>query len=84
MEKYLILPKQNYMILQVYTHDVINKHKAIEIDKSTLTFYKDNWLFMPWATDLLPEEIDKNIEKVINNEFKLENKISFVGTFTNA
>jgi hypothetical protein len=64
MDKYSSLPIDNYIILQVYTNDVINKHKSTEIDKSTLTYYKDNTLYMPWATDLLPEEINENIEKV--------------------
>ena len=82
MDKYLILSKTNYLKLQVYTNDVINKHKAIEIDKTMLTFYKDNTLYMPWATDLLPEEINQNIEKVKNEEFKLENIISLVGSIT--
>jgi hypothetical protein len=82
MNKYLTLKEENYIILQVYTNDVINKHHAIEIDKSTLTYYKDNTLYMPWATDLLPEEIDKNIEKVKNKEFKIENMVSFIGSMT--
>jgi hypothetical protein len=81
-EKYLVLPEKNYMILQVYTNDVINKHNAKIIDKSTLTYFKDNVLYMPWATDLLPEEINKTIEKVKNEEFKVENMISFVGMVT--
>jgi hypothetical protein len=82
MEKYFILPKSNYFKLQVYTNDVINKHNAILIDKTMLTFYKDDTLYMPWATDLLPEEINQNIEKVKNEEFKIENIISLVGSIT--
>jgi hypothetical protein len=83
MEKYLKLPEKNYFILQVYTNDVVNKHKANEIDKSTLTFYKDKTLYMPWATDLLPEEINENIEKVKNGELRNPEKIvSFVGSMT--
>ena len=82
MDKYSILPEENYMILQVYTNDVINKHNATEIDKSTLTYFKGKTLYMPWATDLLPEEINRNIEKVKNREFKIENMISFVGSLT--
>lgn len=82
MEKYSSLPIENYIILQVYTNDVINKHNATEIDKSTLTYFKDKTLFMPWATDLLPEEINRNIEKVKNGEFNIENMVSFVGSMT--
>ena len=83
MERYAsYLPIQNYFVLQVYTHDVVNKHMATLIDKTTLTYHKDNTLYMPWATDLLPEEINKNIEKVRNGDFKMENTISFVGSMT--
>ena len=82
MDKYNILPKENYMILQVYTNDVINKHHATEIDKSTLTYFKDKTLYIPWATDLLPEEINRNIEKTKSGEFKIENMVSFVGSMT--
>ena len=82
MDKYSTLSKENYIILQVYTNDVINKHHAIEIDKSTLTYFKDNTIYMPWATDLLPEEINQNIKKVKNGDFKIENMVSFVGSMT--
>jgi len=82
MEKYSSLPTENYMILQVYTNDVINKHYANEIDKSTLTYFKDKTLYMPWATDLLPEEINQNIEKVRNDGFTIENMVSFIGSMT--
>jgi hypothetical protein len=82
MDKYFILTKTNYFKLQVYTNDVINKHNAILIDKTMLTYYKDDTLFMPWATDLLPEEINRNIEKVKNEEIKIENIISLVGSIT--
>ena len=82
MEKYVTLSKTNFIKLQVYTNDVINKHNAILIDKTMLTFYKEDTLYMPWATDLLPEEINRNILKVKNDEFKIENVISLVGSIT--
>jgi hypothetical protein len=82
MEKYSNLPEKNYIILQVYTNDVVNKHKAEPINPSRYTYYKEKTLYMPWATDLLPEEIDKNIEKVKKEELKIENIISFVGSLT--
>ena len=82
MEKYSNLQEKKYIILQVYTNDVVNKHNAFEINKTTYTYYKEKTLYMPWATDLLPEEIDKNIEKVRNEELKIENIISFVGSMT--
>jgi hypothetical protein len=78
------LPKSHFIILQVYTHDVIHKHNATLIDKSTLAYYKNNCLFLPWATDLLPNEINENIEKVKMQMFNTQNNIAFVGTITSA
>ena len=75
------LPKSHYIILQVYTHDVIRKHKATLIDKTSFAYFKDNCLFLPWATDLLPHEINKNIEKV-KTQTITQNNIAFVGTIT--
>lgn len=79
LEKYNIISENNKMILQVYTHDVINKHKAELINKEHYTYYKNNCLFMPWATDLLPFEIEKNIEFVKNNLIENKNIISMIG-----
>lgn len=76
------LSERQYMFLQVYTHDVINKHFATPIDVSDLSYYKDNCLWIPWATDLLPHQIDENISKLKNREFKNHNAVSFVGSFT--
>jgi hypothetical protein len=78
------IPKSHFIILQVYTHDVIHKHKATLIDKTTLAYYKDNCLFLPWATDLLPNEINENIEKVKNQTFNTQNNVAFIGTITSA
>ena len=77
--KYSSLPKNNKMILQVYTHDVVNKHNGIKIDDNDLCYYLDDCLFMPWATDLLPFEIEENIEALKNGLIKSENYISLIG-----
>jgi hypothetical protein len=74
------LPKSHFIQLQVYTHDVVNTHEATLIDKTTLSYYKDNCLFLPWATDLLPNEINENIEKVKMQHFNTQNNIAYVGT----
>lgn len=70
---------KNKIILQVYTHDVIHKHNANKIDDNDLCYYKQDCLFMPWATDLLPYEIDENIELVKSESFQTENYISLIG-----
>ncbi len=59
-----------------------------ELDKITnfdseFIFYYKNSLFIIWGTDLLPEQIDLNIELLNNkfntNSFNYENKLGFVG-----
>jgi hypothetical protein len=81
MKKYEVLPISNYMVLQVYTHDVITKHMADLIDKETLSYYKNNCLWTTWATDLFPNEINANIELVKTNALPTENMVVFVGSF---
>lgn len=82
LEKYKKLSVSQYLVLQVYTHDVINKHMAIEIDKETLSYYKNNCLWTTWATDLLPDEINKNIDIIKNDNVHCENILPFIGAFT--
>lgn len=42
---------------------------------------KENTLYMPWATDLLPSEIDKNIQNIETIYANREKEIQFVGYF---
>lgn len=74
----LIFLKKNKIVIQVYTNDV-HKHKATKIENADYCYYQSDCLFMPWGTDLLPEEINSNIEKVKNNMITSENKIYFIG-----
>lgn len=59
--KYSKLNKNRILTIQVFTKDVF-KHKLQKIDD--YIYYGDRCLFMPWATDLLPYEIDDNINKL--------------------
>lgn len=77
MEKYNSIPYENKLMLQVYTNSIIDK--AIQIPDTKYCFYQENCLFMPWATDLLPYEIDKNIELVNSDKIKRKNVIYFIG-----
>ena len=52
--------------LQVYTN-TIPKHSTL-IENSC--YYCGDCLLMTWGTDLLPFEIDINIQKLLNNEIK--------------
>lgn len=77
MKKYDMIPYKHKLIIQVYTNDIINK--VNEIPNNKLCFYLENCLFMPWATDLLPHEIDENIKLVKDNKIKSKNIINFIG-----
>jgi len=63
----------NKLIIQVYTDDVINSHGGIPIGNGC--FKTDDCLYIPWATDLLPLEIDRNIQQI----FVSKPVLNFVG-----
>jgi hypothetical protein len=58
-EKY-IQAECKFIILQVYTNDTLNRGEEIS-PGTVIQFAEDvNVLYMPWATNLLPHEIDLN------------------------
>lgn len=67
-----------YLILQVYTHDVKKNKNAKKIAPFTYFDEKHRILYMPWATDLLPFEIDRNISHLASQ--KSNKKCVWVGT----
>jgi len=79
MDKYKDVLSKQKLIIQVYTHDVINCHGGIPIEGHDGSFRTDSCLFIPWATDLLPEEIDQNI----NRDIISQSVVNFVGMMTN-
>lgn len=71
-----LLAKNRCIILQVYTHDVLTRN----VEKIEPCIYYDTpnkIIYMPWATDLLPEEID-DIKHSMNLYKK--NQALFIGT----
>ena len=77
-EKYKNLFEQRCcMILQVYTHDVL-KRDVIKVDDCIYYQFDSDILYMPWATDLLPHEINA-IKKQVP-KFKKQKSIYWVGT----
>lgn len=66
--KFGVLPKNRVLTLQVFTTDVY-KYETKIAEKYPLCHYMSDCLFAPWATDLLPHEINENIESVKNNLF---------------
>jgi hypothetical protein len=76
----------HHIILQVFTKDC---YKRNDPEISKCFHFDGKTLYMPWATDLLPEEIERNIAKIENNELFSNindntlhsNKLYFVGTY---
>ncbi len=63
--------------LQVYTHDCLQKN-VTKMEEYIFYNLKDQIIYMPWATDLLPREINQ-----IKNKIKLSeknNEVYYVGT----
>lgn len=77
-KKYEKLYNNNQCILlQVYTNDCL-KYKLEKLEPFVYANYQEKIICMPWATDLLPDEIDE-IKKIIP-KIKHQNKIYFIGT----
>jgi hypothetical protein len=74
------LEKENYIILQVYTHDIVNDGRQYEIVPDAKYHYftpADRTLYMPWATLLIPDEIEKNKRTI--RDVRKKNFVGFVG-----
>ena len=77
-KKYTQLREKNTSItLQVYTDDVW-KYNIPQIEACIHYDIPGRGLYMPWATDLLPHEIEVNKPQITFN--KTSKKISWVGT----
>lgn len=81
-KKYLPIEKDSLVIkLQVFTIDCLERD-VVKLDDFIYAELKNRVLYMPWATDLLPYEID-SIKKQVSENWVLREKgkdISFVGT----
>lgn len=76
--KYQHLDQKNWMRLQVYTDDVLDWPSAKQVEPFVYFDIEAKTLFMPWATDLLPHEIDAQKDKIRNRT--IQNKIYWIGT----
>jgi len=75
------IKKENIVRFQVYTKESIEK--GIRDEEKKYHYYSsppDPCIFFPWATDLLPHEVDINIENLPN--IKSNNEIHLVGSMT--
>lgn len=76
--KYQNLDPKNWIVLQVYTDAVLNMPDLIEMEPCIYYDLVGRTIYMPWATDLLPHEI----EEVKASVFKqpIEKTVYWVGT----
>lgn len=82
--KYLPLANlERVVYLQVYTDNVL-RSESTQIEPFIFYNWKDRAIYMPWATDLLPHEIEENKKKIsesrIKNNLKRRKIIHWVGT----
>ena len=75
------LNTENKLTFQVYTTDCINRDTP-----SSLKYHyynkKLNCIYFPWATNILPHEIDKNIEKIREINNNSDNACYHIGTIS--
>src|SRR3990167_4757068 len=72
--------KKRAITFQVYTHDVLPRPGLIRLDRCTFVAKDYHCVYMPWATDLLPHEIDAIMQKVTISK---ERVLVWVGTYNN-
>lgn len=69
----------NCITMQVYVHDVF-KHDVQKIDDLTYIDINDKTIYMPWATDLLPHEIDA-VKASLTWPLQRKKNINFIGVW---
>jgi hypothetical protein len=79
MSKYSEIPEKHKLVLQVFVNAIYSKNIK-QVKNNLFEFWQEdsNTLYMPWATDILPNEINENIRnlKIQNN-----NKALFIGSY---
>jgi len=70
------IPSNNIIGLQVYTKDCL-QYLNYENNKNYFYTSDKKCIFMPWATDLLPHEIDENIKNL--ESFEIKDISNFIG-----
>src|ERR1700722_5430203 len=75
--KYQQLDRQNCIYFQVYTDSILSLPKLVKVEPCIYYDLEAQCLYMPWATDLLPQEIDE-IKK--NISLPAKNAVYWIGT----
>ena len=80
-EKYYSLKVSQWIRLQVYTDAVLSREGVVKIAPYIHYGLDQRTLYMPWATDLLPYEIDEIKETLRETSFfdNMKSKIYWVG-----
>lgn len=76
--KYQSLNEKNVIFFQVYTDGILTIPELVKVDDCIYYDFADRCLYMPWATDLLPNEIEE-IKKSLPLT-SVENCIYWIGT----
>lgn len=80
MEKYYkVIPKNHILTLQVYTLNC--EASSFPLKGNRFIRYDGNTIYMPWATDLHPHEIDNNIAKLEQIHRNTKNICHFIGMY---
>lgn len=75
-----LLQKNRGLIIQVYSDDCLKRPYLQKIAPCMFIDISGRCLYMPWATDLLPDEIEKQKQKVPENLSKRKPIIHWIGT----
>ena len=71
------IPRKNLLTMQVYTNDCIGRDKKDE--EHPFHYYNDGIIYFPWATDLLPDEVQANIDQLDTIMTMEKNEVNFIG-----
>lgn len=68
--KYSSIPTKNILNVQTFINNVITRN-VVPINNNNFELWDSdgNSFYMPWATDILPEEIDENIKNLKLKQF---------------
>lgn len=80
--KYDTLPMINILRLNVYAKDVLNKSDITSKTFFPTIYYIINQckIYIPWATPLLPPEIQKNMEDLVERPILVKDQACYIGT----
>jgi hypothetical protein len=79
--KYRTLSKKNVILFQVFTDSIFSVPHLVKLDTCIYYDLSGRCIYMPWATDLLPHEIDAIKQSLLSTPQRKE--VYWVGTIGN-